>query len=213
MDLLEKYKEYRKIQVELHRKIIDKCVGAEVYNKSAEMMGIVKNNEIILESNYESDAIFDFNVYESKKQGKNSVSQYIESAKETTVQEDELLTAMVKSYTRLYEVVERDEEKGIVLLKGAFDDSNELLKVIDIGFSKTLDKNKLVFTRLIQLDEFCMTSGLGFIFSANHKQYLFKRSRKFMKKINSGDEYIDRFIAFFQLNRSDGLPTVHQHID
>jgi hypothetical protein len=57
-----------------------------------------------------------------------------------------------------------------------------------------------------------MTSGLGFMFIINHKQYLLKRSRKLMKKIDSGDASIDRFIALFHLNRLDGLPTVFEKI-
>ena len=35
MDLIEKYKEYRKIQVELNAKILGKCLRAEDYNKSS----------------------------------------------------------------------------------------------------------------------------------------------------------------------------------
>jgi hypothetical protein len=213
MELLEKYKEYREIQIRLHSKILDTCVRADDFNKSTEIMGIVKNSEIVLESNYEKDVILDFNLYEKIKNGKNSVSEYIELEVETTPREEELLTAMKKSSTGLYEVVECEKEKGIVILKDVSNGSNDVIKVIDMGLSGSLNKNILVFTRLLHLDEITMTSGLGFIFTANHKQYLLKRSRKFMKKIDSGDASADRFIAFFQLNRSDGVPTVFQKIN
>lgn len=53
MDLLDKYKKIREIQVMLHSKILDNCVSADDFNKSTEIMGIVKNKEVVLESNYE----------------------------------------------------------------------------------------------------------------------------------------------------------------
>lgn len=209
MDHLEKYKEYRETLIKLHSKILDECVNADDFNKSTEIIGIVKNNQVILGSNYEEDAILDFNVYENIKNGENAVSEYIERKQGTTSQEDELLTAMEKSKTGLYQVIESDEDKGMVTLKDIVSDSeDDIFTIIDVGLSKGSNNNIIVFTRLIHLEEYSMTSGLGFIFSMNHKQYLLKRSRKLMKKINSGDASIDRFIAFFFLNRSDGLPTL-----
>lgn len=211
MEILGKYKEYRKIQTNLHSKILDKCVSPDDIYRTAELLGILKNNTIIIEADYENDAVYDFNVYEKIKDGKNSVSQYIELGEETIAQEDELLSVMVKTDTSLYEVVQCEKEKGLIILKDVLSDSYETFMVRDIGLS-TISKNFLVFTRLIHLDEFSMTSGLGFLFRENHKQYLLKRSKKLMKKVNSGDPSIDRFLAFFQLNRSDGLPTLYQTI-
>lgn len=211
MDILEKYKEYRQIQTNLHTRILMKCVRADDLYSSAELLGIFKNNTIILESDYENDAVYDFCVYEKVKDGKNSVSQYIELGEECTAQENKLLSVMEKTNTSLYEVVECEKEKGLVILKDVLSQSDENIMVRDIGIS-SMNRKNLLFTRLIHLDEFSMTSGLGYIFRENHKQYLLKRSKKLMKKINSGDPSIDKFIVFFQLNRSDGLPSLHQTI-
>ncbi|WP_019415366.1 hypothetical protein [Paenisporosarcina sp. TG20] len=62
MDLLEKYKEYRKLQVDLNSNILEKCVDKVKFNKAIEIMGIAKNNEIVIESNYEKEVILDFNI-------------------------------------------------------------------------------------------------------------------------------------------------------
>lgn len=206
MDIVEKYKEYRKIQVGLHNKILEKCVSKKDFKESTKRLGIYKNNVMVLESVYEKDVIFDYNTYENIKNGKNSVSAFIELGEETTPQEAELLAAMQEATTSLYEVIECQKENGIILLKDLMGDSDVIFKVIDIGLSETLNENFLLFTRLVHLDDFSMTTGLCFIFSINHKQYLLKRSRRLMKKINSGDSSLDRFIAFFHLNRSDGEP-------
>lgn len=63
------------------------------------------------------EVILDFNVYGNIKNGKNAVSEYIELKEETTSQEDELLTAMENTDAILYEIVDIEKERGIVLLK------------------------------------------------------------------------------------------------
>lgn len=211
MDLVEKYKKYRKALVTLHGKILNMCVSKMDFEKSGEMVGIVQNKKMILESPEEKDAIYDFNIYEKIKMGKNSLSEYIEQATATNELEEELLVTMKASGASLYEIVTVEKENGIVMLKDILNDIGAV-KVIDIGLSGSLDENLLVFTRLLHLDDFSMTSGLGFILPADHKPYLIKRSRKLMKKINSGDPSVDRFIAFFKLNRSDGLPIILEKI-
>lgn len=120
---------------------------------------------------------------------------------------------MAKSTTGLFEVVESDEDKGIVVLKDILGESdNDVFTIIDVGLSKGLSENVIVFTRLIHLEEYSMTSGLGFLFSMNHKQYLLKKGRKLAKKTNSGNASIDRFVAFFHLNRLDGLPALFEKV-
>src|SRR5699024_3874266 len=163
MNLLNKYKEYRETQIKLHTKILNKCVSVDDFKKSIKTINVAKNKRIVLESDYEKDAILDFNVYENIKKGKNAVSEYIELNEEISSQEKELLGVMEKSKTGLYEVVESDENKGIVFLKDMLSESdNDVFKVIDVGLSKGLNKNIIIFTRLIHLEEYSMTSGLGF---------------------------------------------------
>lgn len=206
MQLLEKYQEYRKLQVKLNDDILDKCVDSANFNKATEILGIVQNNAIVIESNYEKEVILDFNIYGNIRNGGNSVSKYIEQAKDSSEQEIELLAAMEKTDNLLYEVTKIDRDQGVLFLKEVLSD-NDAVQVIDVGLSSGINENVLVFTRLIHLGEFSMTSGLVFCFLADHKQYLIKRSSKLMKKINSGDPSVDRFIAFFKLNRLDGVPT------
>lgn len=89
---------------------------------------------------------------------------------------------------------------------------NESIKLIDIGMSENLNPNILLFTRLIHLNEFSMTSGLTLAFSKNHIDYLTQKSRKMIKKIQSGDDSVDKFIAFFNLNRLNGLPVLLEKV-
>lgn len=213
MSLLEQYEAYRQLQVKLHSEILDKCVSAEDFNQVNAMIGVMKSNEIVLKSHYEKDVILDFNVYEKYKHNRNAVSRYIDLEEELTTKEKTLLAAMEKSYTSLFEIVDYHAGEGRIILRNLLHDSDQHLTLIDMDFSKSIIDHHLLFTRIIDLGDFCLTSGLGFVFNQNHQQYVLKRSKKLMKKVNSGDSSIDRFIAFFYLNRSDGIVTVFQTLN
>lgn len=66
-----------------------------------------------------------------------------------------------------------------------------------IGMSENLNPNIFLVTRLINLDEFSMTSGLTFAFAM---------------EVTGFDESVARFIAFFMLNRSNGLPVLLEKV-
>src|SRR5690625_7479601 len=103
--------------------------------------------------------------------------------------------------------MEIDRENKMVMLKDLLNES-KVYKVVDNGMSETATKNILIFTRLIHLDSFSMTSGLIFIFHHEHQEYLIRKSQKLVKIIKVGNDSDKLFIAFFGLNRRDGLPTI-----
>jgi len=70
VDLEEKYRNYRKRQVGLHKTILEEFVSAEDYLKSAALLGILNsNNEVVIESKSEEDALYDFNIYGNIRAG------------------------------------------------------------------------------------------------------------------------------------------------
>lgn len=213
MDLVSKYKEYRKEQVKLHSNILNEVAPPNFMYTSAEMLGITQGKAIVIETEYEKEVLLDFTVYEKNKNGRNLVSEYIACQKELTELEAKLLAAMEHAETALYEAIAIEKENNVLYLKEVSNDKNELIKVIDIGMSSSFKEGTLVFTRLIKLDEFSMTTGLGFYFSKNHKQYLVSRSKKLMKKVNSEYASVKRFAAFFHLNRLDGLQSLFETVE
>lgn len=209
-DLLDQYKHLRKELVNLHSAVLKKCTNNDV-TQSAKVMGILRNNTMVLNSENEKDSHMDFLVYGAGKSGKSILERYMETHDPANEDEKALLEAMKKSTISLYEVAETNRNEKFIMLKDVFD-SGATFKVIDTGMSASLKEETLVFTRLIHLEKFSMTSGLGFVFSPSHKEYLLKRSRKLIRKINSGNPETDRFIAFFTLNRSDGLAMMYGEI-
>ena len=150
--------------------------------------------------------IWIFFVYGEIFDGSSKLAIYKKNHNEKNEEEHKLLQVMEKSDTSLYKVVEIDRDNKTVLLKDVLRPSNDEFKVADTGMSETLNENILVFTRLLHLENYSMTSGLIFIFRREHQEYLLRRSRKIAKKLEHGNDSDKRFIAFFELNRRDGLP-------
>ncbi len=171
----------------------------------------MNNDCVTIESDSEKDALYDFNIYGNIRDGKSSLAEYIDRYALKDEKEEELLQAMKLSDALLYEIVEINKEDGFIILKDALN-STENIRLIDIGMSASLKQKVLLFTRVIQLDGFAMTSGLVFIFSLDHKDYLINRSSKLSKKSRSGDASVDKFVSFFQLNRSDGIPAQFEKV-
>lgn len=212
MDLKEKYISYRKRLVELHMKILNEIVSGEDYLKSAGILGILnKNNKVVIESHSENHALYDFNIYGNIRSGSNALSEYINKYSPGNKEDEDLLLAMKISDVGLYEIADHDQENGIIRLKDLINNSVGI-KLIDIGMGENLNPNIILFTRLIHLDEFSMTSGLTFAFSIDHKDYLMKKSHKMMKKVDGYDESVARFITFFMLNRLNGLPVLLEKV-
>lgn len=49
-------------------------------------------------------------------------------------------------------------------------------------------------------------------FQKEYKQYLLKKSKIIAKKLNIEDNSTKRFVSFFHLHRTDGLPTTYQDV-
>jgi hypothetical protein len=73
-----------------------------------------------------------------------------------------------------------------------------------IGFSQTATPGLLMFTRIVPLRDFSMTSGMTFVFPASQEKFLLNEYPKLARKIPSPRESVRRFIAFFKLNRRYG---------
>lgn len=96
---------------------------------------------------------------------------------------------MVQSVASLYEVEDIFEEEKVLIVNDILRGESNSIKLIDIGMSESIKINALVYTRLLHLDEFSMTSGLGFIFNSKHRDYILNRSRKMQEKIKTGDNF------------------------
>ncbi|QKY70190.1 hypothetical protein [Lentibacillus sp. CBA3610] len=210
MQLLDEYKEMRQDIRDLNSLILEDVEKSYIL-KAAETLGVLENGSVVLESHPEQDAFYDFIVYGKMMDGKSTLSHYMEKNL-SHEDDDQLLNIMKDSEVSLYKIDHVDREnKTIRLINVA--DSSLTHEVIDLSLSQTVTENMLICTRLLHFESFSMTSGLLFLFKADHLEYLRKRSRKMIKKMNKGNASDKRFVAYFKLNRKDGLPTAMEDVE
>ncbi|NQX69854.1 hypothetical protein HQN90_27345 [Paenibacillus alba] len=213
MDNIERYKQYRQTLIELHTKILNDYVAEVDFKQAAHILGMLNNrDQVVIEHETENDALYDFNIYEKFRAGKNILSRFAENYSSENQIENDLIAAMLQSKASLYEVIHVDKMEGVLMLNDILSDSDEPIKIIDISLSSNTISSPLIYTRVLDLEGFSMTSGLGFVFSIDHKDYILKRSRKMLKKLKSGDSSLDNFITYFHLNRSDGILTRFENV-
>lgn len=204
--LVKKYKQYRKLSRELAEKILERYADSSRLKIASQLMGIREGDTLVLESDDELALLMDFTLFEDLVEGQNCIQRYLESEAKISETERELLQAKLSNYTSLFEIVETNGKTAQVKLKDLLNQSPEIT-IMDINFSRTARPGVLIFTRIIPYPDFNMTSGMFCLFEAGTSKTLLKRLKVMKKRVKSDSESIQRFIAFFELNRKEGLET------
>lgn len=180
-----------------------KYVSKDMMNHAVKQLGIrMQGNTILFDCEEETSYLMNFLLFDYKVNGKNTVQTYQENSIAKTKTENELVNSMLSSYSSLFEVT---SIRGFTVgLRDLFRTTEKPIKLIDIAFSVTASLGTLVFIRLIPIGGHYMTSGVSFIFRKEIKQYVLRRYRKISKKIETGDQDMKRYIAFFKLNKECG---------
>lgn len=205
---VEQYKQYRQELVKMHAKILDDFIHRDEFLQGARILGILDTRQkAIIQSEMEQDALCDFNIYEEIRAGQSTLARFAESYSPESQLETELLAAMLHAEASLYEIIHVDKQEHTITLHDILSGSDKTVKFFDLNLSNNINGKFLIYTRLLHLEAFSMTSGLGFLFAVDHKDYLLNRRRKILKKLSVGVPSVDNFIAYFHLNRSDGIAT------
>jgi len=204
MTLVEKYKTYRKTAKELNHKIMDSCLEHDVLMESARLLGIVREDTLIFDSEDETSVLMDFALNEYKVNNKNTIEIYREKIGWQNEIEKEISDALLSSYTSLFKVASITEAENTILLNDILNKKDDI-KLIDIAFSESAVPGLLLFIRLVPFKDFNMTSGVSFVFHGELENYLLRKYKKLSKKVKSDSDSIKRFIAFFRLNKTDGI--------
>ncbi len=149
----------------------------------------------------------DFIINERINGDKSSAQLFLESKHTKNDIEKEILNAQISSYTSLFEVHSINRNTKVVTLKDLLK-KRASIGITDIGLSESLDRNILIFTRIIHFDDFNMSSGLAFLFPYDKTDIL--RSFRTLKNDNKD---ITRFIAFFTLFKGKGLNVIYQEVE
>ena len=101
-DIIEKYKEYRKISKELNNEIMNTCLDRDVFLKSSRLLGAVKGDILVLDNEDEMNILMDFALHEYKIKKHSTTEIYREKIGGKNEIKKEILDAFVSSYTSLF---------------------------------------------------------------------------------------------------------------
>lgn len=205
---MEKYKKIREVGMKLNHKIIESCLDHEILYSSAKLLGILKGDLFVFDSEDEASVLMDFALHEYKLNGRSVVETYREKVGGQNEVENEILASLPSAYTSLFEIVAISG--NTLILKDLLKEEDRFIRLSDIGFSLTGTPGMLMFIRVVAFEDFNMTSGISFLFRCSLKKYLIRRYRRISKKIESGSDSMKRFIAFFRLNRECGEEVVYE---
>lgn len=202
MVLMERYKKIREVGLILNHKIIESCLDHDTLYSSAKLLGILKGDLFVFDSEDEASVLMDFALHEYKLNGRSAVEIYREKVGGQNEVEKEILAALPSAYASLFEI--GTVSGNTIILKDLLKEEDRFITLLDIGFSLTCTPGMLIFIRVVPFKDFNMTSGISFLFRGSLKKYLIRRYRRISKKIESDSDSMKRFIAFFKLNSECG---------
>lgn len=208
---VERYKRFRKLGKDLATEVITQYGDEKSFNAVAKILGIKQGKSLLLESEEEINFLMDLLLYEYDVAGKTFIQRYLA---DNTALEDatrELLEAGSKAYTSLFKIVATQPQASTVTLKNLLTEQEEI-QITDISMSKSIAPNHLIFTRIVTFSDFNMSSGMYCIFPPESEPIILKRYPILMRKVKSDDTSIQRLVAFFKLNRTEGLQVLTRNV-
>ncbi|MHC0039588.1 hypothetical protein [Pseudoneobacillus sp. C159] len=207
MNNLTLYKNYRQVGIDLNTELIQQ-VDVQVFVKAASLLELFEKGNVVIKQRQQSDYLYDFVLHENL----NNEYTMVEKYKASYTNEDELKTrvldAFLSSYTSLFKIVSVTPETSTLELEDLLNPDRENLFVTDLNFSKKAKPNLLLFTRILPFNDLFMLSGSSFIFKEEHETFILTRYKKLVKKVPLESESAKRFVAFYQLNQTDGLISI-----
>lgn len=202
--ILKRYNQYRAVGKELNNKILDRFLDRTVFLKSGKLLGLVKKDIFIIDRELEQYALMDFAINEYRTDGINAVELYKEKVTIDNPIENNILEALIQSYTSLFKIVDVRRKENTIVLGDIFNNFREPIALYDKGFSQTAYVGQLIFIRVVTLEEFNIGSGFAFVFPGELQDYLLKQYKFMLSQVKSSSESIRKFIAFFKLYRQHG---------
>jgi len=203
-NVIEKYKEYRKISKELNNKIIDKCLDPDVFKKSARLLGAAQGDILVLDTEDEMNVLMDFALREYRVNKQTTVEIYREKVGGENEIEKEILDAFISSYTSLFKITSISKAEKSLILEDMLDKKDDI-KIIDRSLSKSAEPGVLVFIRIVPFKDFNMSAGIMFAFYGELEKDLLKKYKTLSRKVKSDSESVKRFASFYKLSKTDGI--------
>lgn len=208
MYILEKYKQVRRVGMELNNRMLEQYVMREQLEAAGRLLGVLSGNYLHI-SEEEEPAFFDFLLHEPYMDGPTAVEQYRRDHLQMEWIEKQLTEAFLAAYTSLFMVAGFRREESTLILEDLL--NGGLIPLLDIHYSRTAEPGTLLFTRVVPYRGFNMSSGFSLHFYLEADRLIQKYQKQY-KKVPSDTDSIRRFVAFFALSRRYGTPAIHRSV-
>ncbi|MDZ7361277.1 MAG: hypothetical protein ONB46_11200 [candidate division KSB1 bacterium] len=205
------YVHYRKLGKELNHRVTQMVTRYEL-ESAARSLGMLVRGVIVFDSEDEGGTLMDRAFYDLRRGNKNVIARFIGANPPESFSEDEkrLLEGMSKAWFSLFQVNAVNLHESSILLEDLIKPSQPL-KLFDINLSQTLSVNLFFATRLIPIDDWHMTGGVGYPFLphrvpellAGLKQRKYGSKKRKYKIIPPEDYSAYFFHAFKRLGEGD----------
>lgn len=207
-EILPLYSTYRKVFDALSYDLAEFSIKRrlDVVLKGARLLGLYRGGKnFVIDNPDDFQILGDFCVYEWLDGDESLVELYRKEAGWKSELDEELLDAMISSSrTSLFRIASVLSEECTLVLEDLLR-GNDDVRLIERALSATASPGLLIFTRLISLKRFNMTSGFGFAFGRGRELLLTKKYDRVAKKVDSDNEAVKRFVSFYRLSKTDGL--------
>jgi len=172
---IKRYKKIRETGRALNSRIIE-VIPREVINRTAKDMNMMSRNTLVLDSEDETDFLFDRMVFDVPWNGKTAIEHFeTESGSSLPVEEQEFLEGMKEAYFSIFEVIGGVAGEFLRLSDLLSDNQIDL---VDISLSTTTLKRFLLATRVIKVQDIHMTAGIGYPFLIEQRDTIMSGLKK-----------------------------------
>ncbi len=168
---------------------------------------MLRKGQLVLDTPDEMDVLMEFALHELRRQGKSPVELYRREHRATDPVEEELLAALVKARTGLYQVERVVRRRRQLVLRSLLKD-DVTLTLTNIGASRSGVEGMIFFLRPLRLPGFTMGSGVFFVFPEEVRGPLLVEWRR--KRRGNLPNSALRFIDFFHLSQNLGIPVEYR---
>lgn len=189
--------EYQNTLNKLHKEVL-RWITLASYQNAANKLGVLVNKKIALHKN-EQIVFSDFNIYEEVETNKRVIDVFAREYKAESEIEKLVIEGMKKAHNSLYLIKEINNNQLKIqdLLN-----SKETFIIYDDLIGNNCKVKTILFTRLIEVQNYYLTSGLKLLFKPRLKGKLLRVCRK-NSLLEPDDTH--RFINIFHLHRKYGL--------
>ena len=208
--MFDEYKRYRNASREFHSKVIEaEQISREDIERAGKLLGFMQDGRLVFKSDSETDILFDFLIYDYQIDGENVIEKFQEDYQHENRLEKEILSAMLDSYTSLFQV-EKITDQRIQLYD--LINENRIENFIDINLIRTGNENFIMFLRRLKFQNFSMSSGVSFLYEKASAEELLSEYENRKKGILLADEAMKSVIVCKKLYDEKGLPVSYGKI-